>query len=99
MERMPLGTQLHRAGGEHFVVKLCTEWKEKTSTDTIICSSFYKSFIHWSGSINKTTDFFFLYCFWAIPAAYGGSQARGQIRAVAAGLYHSHSNARSKLHL
>ena len=28
-------------------------------------------------------------------AAYGGSQARGRIGAVAAGLHHSHSNARS----
>ena len=28
------------------------------------------------------------------PAACGGSQGRGQIRAVAAGLHHSHSNAR-----
>ena len=31
--------------------------------------------------------------------AYGSSQARGQIRAVAASLHHSHSNDRSKLHL
>ena len=29
-------------------------------------------------------------------AAYGGSQARGRIKAVAAGLHHSHSNARSE---
>ena len=28
--------------------------------------------------------------------AYGSSQARGLIGAIAAGLYHSHSNARSK---
>ena len=34
--------------------------------------------------------------FRAAPEAHGGSQARGQIRAVAAGLYHSHSNARSE---
>ena len=33
--------------------------------------------------------------FRAAPAAYGGSQARGQIRTAAACLYHSHSNARS----
>ena len=33
------------------------------------------------------------------PVAYGGSQARTQMRAVAAGLCHSHSNARSKSHL
>ena len=32
----------------------------------------------------------------APPAAYGGSQARGLIRAAAAGLHHSHSNIRSE---
>ena len=32
----------------------------------------------------------------AAPEAYGGSQARGQIGAAAAGLHHSHSNIRSK---
>ena len=31
--------------------------------------------------------------------ARGGSQARGQIGAAAAGLHHSHSNAKSELHL
>ena len=35
--------------------------------------------------------------FRAISMAYWGSQARDQIRAIATGLYHSHSNARSKL--
>ena len=34
--------------------------------------------------------------FRAIPVAYGGSQAKGQIGATAASLHHSHSNARSK---
>ena len=34
----------------------------------------------------------------AAPAAYGGSQARGRIRAAAAGLYHRHSNTRSVAH-
>jgi len=32
----------------------------------------------------------------ASAMAYGGSQARGQIGAVAAGLHHSHSNVRSE---
>ena len=32
------------------------------------------------------------------PAAHGSSQARVWIRAAAASLHHSHSNARSKLH-
>ena len=36
---------------------------------------------------------------WADPAAYGGSQARGRIGAVATGLHQSHSNAGSELHL
>ena len=41
--------------------------------------------------------FFGLFClFRAIPVAYGGSQARGLIEAVAASLFKSHSNARSE---
>ena len=32
----------------------------------------------------------------AVPVAYGGSQARGLIGAVAAGLHHSHSSAGSE---
>ena len=36
------------------------------------------------------------FCFRATHTAYGGSQTRGQIGAVAAGLHHSRSNARSK---
>ena len=41
------------------------------------------------------TLFYFL-LFRATPVAYGGSQARGQIRAVATGLYHSHINVGSE---
>ena len=48
--------------------------------------------------VNESTDFFF-FLFRAIPVAYGGSQDRGRIRAIAAGLYHSHSNMGSELHL
>ena len=44
--------------------------------------------------------FFFFFCFFAfsraVPAAYGGSQARGLIGAVAVGLSQSHSNAGSE---
>ena len=43
---------------------------------------------------HNPTFFFFLR---ATPTAYGGSQARGQIGVVAAGLRHSHSNAGSEL--
>ena len=40
--------------------------------------------------------FFFFSISWAAPAAYGRSQARGQIRAAAASLRHSHSNTGSE---
>ena len=40
-------------------------------------------------------SFFLFLLFRAKPAAYRGSQAKGQIRATAAGLRHSHSNTRS----
>ena len=43
---------------------------------------------------------FFSFCLlaisWAAPGAYGGSQARGLIGAIASGLHQSHSNARSE---
>ena len=40
--------------------------------------------------------FFFFGLFRATPKAYGSFQARGQIGAIAAGLCHRHSNARSE---
>ena len=53
----------------------------------------------------RKTQFLFIYLFivfllflWAAPAAYGGSQARGPIGAVATGLRQSYSNARSLTH-
>ena len=47
----------------------------------------------------KVCLFCFVFPFRSIPVAYGGSQARDQIRATATGLHHSHSHAGSKLHL
>ena len=45
-------------------------------------------------------DFFFLFAIsWAAPMPYGGSQARGRIRAVVASLRQSHSNSGSEPHL
>ena len=43
--------------------------------------------------------FVFFFFFRVVPAAYGGYQARGPVGAVAASLYHSHSNMGSELHL
>ena len=40
--------------------------------------------------------YFVFLSFRAAPDAYGGSQARGRIRAAAAGLCQRHSNARSE---
>ena len=45
-------------------------------------------------------SFVFFFClFRAAPAAYGGSQARSPIRAVAVALHHSRSNTGSTPHL
>ena len=44
---------------------------------------------------NQKKKFFFC-LFRAVPVAYGSSQARGLIRAVASSLHHSHSNMGSK---
>ena len=50
-----------------------------------------------------TALIFFFFCPFAIylaaPAKYGGSQARGRIRAVAPGLRQSHSNTGTEPHL
>ena len=43
--------------------------------------------------------FFFFGISWAAPTAYGGSQARGRIGAVATSLRQNHSNAGSELRL
>ena len=43
--------------------------------------------------------FISFYFIWAAPAAYGNSQARGCIGAIAVGLHHSHGNSGSRPHL
>ena len=53
----------------------------------------------WSNSHNQVIIFYLLSFFRATPAAYGGSQARGLLRATAARLHQSHSNARSETYL
>ena len=52
---------------------------------------------NWQNIVNEQFFFFCLFAIsWATPVAYGGSQARGRIRAVAAGLCKSHSNVESE---
>ena len=54
----------------------------------------------WEKVCRFKIDAIFLFLFSrAAPVASGGSQARGLIRVIAAGLHHSHSNNRSKPHL
>ena len=57
-------------------------------------STFFKRFS--CGGVGSF--FFFFWLFSAARETYGSSQARG-IRAIAAGLQHSYSNARSEPHL
>ena len=54
---------------------------------------------------DTATSLFFVFCLfvvvvvaisWAAPVAYGGSQARGLIGAVATSLHQSHSNSGSE---
>ena len=77
-------------------------WKTKKKKQTsktsdlhfssLFCA-FRLSFIH---SLTQLILFYFICLFRAAPSAYGSSQARGQIRASAASLCHSHSNTRSE---
>ena len=43
--------------------------------------------------------YYYYFLFRATPVAYGSFQARGQIRATAAGLHYSHTTTRSEDHL
>ena len=52
-----------------------------------------------SKEISNASPTWFFFFFRVEPMAYGSSQAKGKIRAAAASLHHSHSNAGSKLHL
>ena len=56
-------------------------------------------FLSFFPSLLFSSLLFSSYLFRATPVAYGGSQPRGLIGAVAAGLSHSHSNAWSEPHL
>ena len=59
-----------------------------SNVEHLFCMSFFLFFF-----------FFVFFLFKAAPAAYGGSQARDLIGAVAAGLHHSHNNVGSEPHL
>ena len=52
-----------------------------------------------AGSYDNSIFILFYFIFRATPMVYEGFQAMGLIGATVAGLRHSHSNARSKMHL
>ena len=71
-------------------------------------NSSFSNFLSWEVGIysfvqfdswSEEPEFFFFFPFRAAPPAFGSSQARGQIRATATGLHHSHSNSGSELYL
>ena len=80
-QRKPLDSPLFSF--PHFILGACY----------VFCTPSMSLFFFFNFFILLLFFFVFLLFLWAAPAAYGGSQARGQIRAVAAGLRQSHSNA------
>ena len=76
---------------------MVTEFLLLCLTETDRNFALFQSFNH----IFVVVAFFLCVCVFvcllrAIPMAYGGSEARGKIRAAASGLHHSHSKARSE---
>ena len=78
-----------------YIYKVLAEYDTAPAPTTFITHIYLK--------VHKHLLFFFFFFFFglftAIPAAYGGSRARGLIGAIAASLHHSHSNVGSKPHL
>ena len=65
----------------------------------LLISNFFSFFFFSFFLCNFSFNFLVFFLFRVTPAAYRSSLARGGIRATAASLHHSHSNARSELHL
>ena len=70
---------------------LCKWHIEDIYVNTRITGQYLPKIFKLSASVQLSICLFLL--FRAAPAAHGNSQARGRIRAAAASLYHSHSNA------
>ena len=66
---------------------------------TISSSSFLKSWFFLLSNVKDNYSFVCVCLLGAVPLVYGGSQARGPIGVVAAGLRQSHSSAGSELSL
>ena len=93
---------LHHSGNSWSIFFFLISFKNPFSRKTVIPT--YPTLIadHWRKNSRKIWILFlflFFGLFRAAPVAYGGSQARGLIRAEATGLHHSHSNVGSKPYL
>ena len=81
----------HRGSGSRKYLK----WLVHCSYSWPLCA--YNDEFKLGRNITPSPKSELLFClFKAAPEVYGGSQARGRIRAAAAGRHHRHSNARSE---
>ena len=71
---------------------------EANTSHGYLASPLFVGLLH-SVSIVHVCLSLFCFLFMTTPAAYGGPLAKGQIRAAAAGLHHSHTNTGSELPL
>ena len=90
LQQVPVGQSFHRPQGAH------ASPNPHPPSSLFIPSSLFVV----SSSVYCFLSFFFFLSFSrATPEAYGGSQARGPMGAVATELHHSHSHAGSKSRL
>ena len=82
-----------------FCVSVWSQFHDGVTIDKIISSD---RFLLRDSFFVVVVVFLFIYLFLlsrATPMTYGGSQARGPIGAVVAGLHNTHNNVRPKSHL
>jgi len=92
---------LHRSLRQHRIFNPLTEARDRTCVLMDASWVLHPLSHSWSSGLVVFCLFVcFVFClFRAVSSAYGSSQARDQIRAVATSLRHRHCNARSELHL
>ena len=92
---------LHHSSWQCWILKLLSKARDRT----LVLVDTSQVGYHWATVVTLTSFLFVLFFggFFGLlsfsrtaPVPYGGSQARSLIRAVRAGLRHSHSNTRSK---
>ena len=85
---------------QHQILNPLHRARDWTHTSTVTQGTTVRFLTHCTTAGTPVPLFFFFFCLYrAAPLAYGGSQARGWIGAIASGLHHSHNNTRSEPHL